>query len=459
MLRTKRHDAEKLITRYAGRDASAAYNEVHSLSLIQVKLNATKHIGPLDPSSTTSQLVAKDVAEVSKLPGDEAPKLEEIINLDDFERSAKITLSKKGWAFINGGTNDNITRDANNTLLRRIWLRPTILRNVKSVDTRSHLFGCNLSIPIFISPTGGAKMGGAEGELTLAKSAAAQGVVHCFATPSSYPHNEILDVTPKQAFFQLYVNKDRKASETAIRQADATGKIKAIFVTVDVPVVPKRDEDERVKAESTQVTLNDGAGTKRDKKEAGLARQSSNFIDSGFNWEDIKWLRSITNKPIVIKGIQRASDARLAYEYGADGIIVSNHGGRAADTAPPAILTLLELHKDCPEVFEKMEVLIDGGFHRGGDVVKAICLGASALGIGRSFLYALQFGQEGVEQAIEILRDEIETTMRLCGMTNLVRDASPDFVNTSGIDHLVPSWTHPYAVKHNKIVNSAKARL
>lgn len=120
-----------------------------------------------------------------------------------------------------------------------------------------------------------------------------------------------------------------------------------------------------------------------------------------FSWAHLAWLRSITRTPSVVKGIYRAADARIAMEMGCEGIILSNHGGRAADISPPSILTLLEIQRNYPEVFAKVEVLIDGGFRRGSDVVKAICLGASAVGFGRSFLYALGYGQEGVEHAVE----------------------------------------------------------
>ncbi|KAF4446084.1 putative CYB2-lactate dehydrogenase cytochrome b2 [Fusarium austroafricanum] len=355
------------------------------------------------------------------------PELDEIINLNDFERVAENSLANKPWAVIHTGSNDNITRDANNTFLNRIWLRPQVMIKVGHINTRQSLFGCDFPFPIYIAPTGGSKLGGSEGELTLARAAAKTGIVQCFATPSSYPHLEILEATEKQAFFQLYVNKDRSKSEAAIREAIATGKIKALFVTVDVPVISKREEDERVTS-----------GQTRDKKGAGFARLASSFIDPNVCWEDIKWLRSILGDiPIVVKGIQRASDAQMALAAGCDGIVISNHGGRAADGAAPSILTLLELNKVCPEVFKGMKVLIDGGFRRGSDVVKAICLGASAVGFGRPFLYSLGYGQEGVEHAINIIKDEIETAMRLCGITDLMRDAHPGYVNTRDLDHLV----------------------
>lgn len=387
----------------------------------------------------------------------EKSSLGDIINLFDFELIAQRSLSEKSWAVISGGSNDNITREANLSLLRRILLRPKILRNVHTVRTKTRLFGCDLELPIYIAPMGGAKHGGPEGELAMARGAATSGIIHCISTPTSFLHEEILDVTPKHAFFQLYVNKERHKSEEAILNVTNTKKIKAIFVTVDLPVVSKREADERIKPE--------GSDGKKDRRGGGFARQASSFIDSAFSWEDLQWLRSITDLPIVVKGIQRASDAVIAMQTGCNGIVLSNHGGRAADTAPPGILTLLELHKNCPEVLARMEILVDGGFRRGSDVVKAICLGASAVGIGRPFMYALQYGAEGIEHAVEskywfssiwnsslltrgsVIKDEIETAMRLCGITDLMRDAHPDYVNTAAIDHLVPGIKHSYTQK------------
>jgi len=125
------------------------------------------------------------------------------------------------------------------------------------------------------------------------------------------------------------------------------------------------------------------------------------YIDQALTWEDLKWIRSLTHLPIVLKGITGAEDAKLAMEHGVDGILLSNHGGRNLDFAPPAILLLLEMHKNCPEVFDRMEVYVDGGIRRGGDILKALCLGAKAVGIGRTFLYSLNYGSEGAEHLIE----------------------------------------------------------
>ncbi|KAJ3546810.1 hypothetical protein NM208_g1820 [Fusarium decemcellulare] len=435
----------EIIYQHAGTDASSAYNEAHGPSLIRKSLDVKFQVGTLDPATVPEEPVRQGPQTKDRR---DKPDLDSIINLDDFQDAAAKALSEKAMAYISSGSNDNDTRDANRSILRRILLRPRVLRDVSKVTAKTTLFGCDLDLPVYISPTGAAKTGGAEGELTLARGAAAGGILHCFATPSSYPYDEIIDHTPKQAMFQLYVNKDREKSEAAIRQMDASGKIKAIMVTVDVPVVPKREADERIRSNETLAVAGIKVEVKGgDKKGAGFARQAASFIDPSIDWGIVTWLRGLTSLPILVKGIQTARDARVAHRSGCDGIVISNHGGRAADHVPPAILILLELQKNCPEVLESMEVLIDGGFRRGADVVKAVCLGASAVGIGRSFLYSLSYGQQGVEHAISILRDEIETAMRLCGMTDLTRDAHPDLLNTLEVDHLVPTDQHPYARK------------
>ncbi|PVI02988.1 mitochondrial cytochrome b2-like protein [Periconia macrospinosa] len=437
-----------VIRRYAGRDATKVYGEVHSPNLVQMTLHPSEVIGEIDDSTITFDAHQSTATKTTSSTQAEMPSLDNIINLYDLEDVASKHLSQKAWAYINGASNDNITRDENQALMRRIWFRPSVMRDVSSVGTRAKLLGTDLECPIFICPTGAVRMAGNEGEIALAKAAATMGIIQCIATASSYPLEEILDATPERAFFQLYVNKDRQKSEALIKQINESGKVRALFITVDVPVISKREADERVKPDVVIDTANiktHKGGS--DKKGAGMTRQNSGFIDSALSWNDIEWLRGHTKLPIVVKGIQSWRDAKMAVQYGCQGIVVSNHGGRAADTAQPAILTLLELQKNCPEVFSALEVLIDGGFRRGSDVVKAICLGASGVGIGRPMLYAVQYGQVGVEHAIQILREEIETAMQLCGMTDLIRDSSPDYVNTCQIDHLVPSKRHSYLRK------------
>lgn len=218
---------------------------------------------------------------------------------------------------------------------------------------------------------------------------------------SSHPLEEILQAAPDHPFlFQLYMNKDRKAAEEVIRNAAKLG-LKAIFLTVDAAGRGKRESDERIKIDEVIINPATQERIQTDKKGGGLTRRMGSYIDQSMTWEDIKWIRSLTDVPLVLKGIMTAADAKLAMQYKVDGIVLSNHGGRNLDYSPPSILLLLELHKQCPEIFDRIEVYVDGGIRRGGDIVKALCLGAKAVGIGRSFLYSLIYGTEGAEHLVE----------------------------------------------------------
>jgi L-lactate dehydrogenase (cytochrome) len=160
----------------------------------------------------------------------------------------------------------------------------------------------------------------------------------------------------------------------------------------------KREADEKA-AQATKIrSAISGGESSKDKKGSGLGRLMAQYIDKAVTWEDLAWIREAANGvPIVLKGVQTADDVVKAVEYGVDGVLLSNHGGRSLDGSQASILVLLELREHCPEVFDKLEVYVDGGFERGSDIIKAIALGATAVGIGRPFLYSLVYGQEGVE--------------------------------------------------------------
>jgi L-lactate dehydrogenase (cytochrome) len=248
-------------------------------------------------------------------------------------------------------------------------------------------------------------------------------------------------------FFQLYVDKNRSKSEALLRRAGELG-VSGLILTVDAPVPGKREADERVRvADNSVASPMTGASAQNDAKGGALGRVMGKYIDPAVSWRDISWLRRHLppGTPVILKGIQTAADARLAVEAGVDVIMVSNHGGRSLDTAPATILVLLELQKCCPEVFDKVEVWIDGGVMRGTDVLKALCLGARAVGIGRGMLYGLNYGEDGVKRYVEILNDELETTMKMCGVTSLDQ-VHPGLLNTLAVDHLIPTLDdHPYA--------------
>ena len=340
---------------------------------------------------------------------DEQAPLMTLVNLDDFEKSFAKSGAAKANAYISSASNDLLTLEANKKFWQKLWFRPRVMRNVSTVNTKMKMLGSETSMPVFICPMGVAKVAGEEGETALAAGAAKTGIVHCTSVTASYNTEDILASTAKTYpfFFQLYVDKERHKSEALLARIQTMDQIKALFVTVDLAVVSKREADERLRSEQVLTSMYSGSGElKPDAKGGGLARTTGGFIDSALSWDDIPWLRKHWSKPIVVKGIQSAADARMAAQMGCAGIVVSNHGGRALDNAPATILILLELRRDCPEVFDQMEVFVDGGIRRGSDILKAVCLGARGVGVGRPFQCAVAYGTAGVETVGESeLRD------------------------------------------------------
>lgn len=442
----------EIILEYAGQDSSKAYNEVHGPSLVSKSLPPDALKGKLDESTITEEWKKTQVADKEHTSKPEGkPDLASILNTYDFESAAQNSLSAKTWAFQSGAANDNLTHHANLNFFQRIFFRPRVMVGVANPDTSSVVCGQKFSIPIFSSPAALAKLVHPDGELALFRGAHSRGTTIIGCNNASYSFPEIraaVEDATYPLFYQLYVNKDRKATEKLMKEV---GKLNptGLMVTVDLPVVGKREADERVQLDAGYKAGKHLAvqSVQGDKKGSGLARSTGSFIDPALSWSDIAWLKSLTDAPLFLKGIQSAADARKALEYGCAGIYISNHGGRAADTAQPSILTLLEIQANCPEVLEQMEVFIDGGVRRGSDILKAICLGASAVCLGRPFLYAVGYGEDGVGHLIDILKDELETAMQQVGITSLSQ-AHPGLLNTTEIDKYVYRGdTHPYARK------------
>ena len=351
------------------------------------------------------------------------PPLEAILNTHDFEDVAANTISPKAWAFYSSAATDLVSHRLNTEIYSRIMLRPRVLRPVQDVDCSSSILGISSSLPIFVAPAAMAGLAHPDGELAIARGAKAEGLLQTISTNASYPLNEIVgSVSSKESphpwFLQLYVNRDRPKTEELLIHAVKLG-VRAIFLTVDCPVAGKREADERLAHDTSLKAPISGGGSQSsfDAKGGGLARKMGLYIDPNLQWTDIPWIAECLLRgqelagqvgknriPIVIKGIQTAADTRRALdclESGVRGVFLSNHGGRSLDTSPPGILTLLECWKVCPEVFGKLEIYVDGGIRRGTDVVKAVALGAKAVGLGRPFLYSLSYGEEGVRRLVD----------------------------------------------------------
>ncbi|KAK3325675.1 FMN-dependent dehydrogenase [Apodospora peruviana] len=456
-----------ILLRYAGRDATSAYNRVHSPSLIKTKLALSKHVGRLDDIHTTVAL-SSPTTPTSPSPPTSAsttiPPLGTLFSFHDFAAAAAISFPAKTYAFVSSAATDLHTHRANSSAYSSIGLRPRVLCDVSSVSTNTSVLGHGVSSPVFCAPTSLGKTVHPDGEKALGRACKELGIAQVVSTSASFSLDEIMEaittaegggggggVSEQPVFFQLYVDKDRSKSEALLRRAGELG-IKGLFLTVDAPVPGKREADERVQADEDITNPMTGERAVNDKRGGGLGRITGKFLDSSVSWEDLKWLRGCLPKgvPIILKGIQTAMDALKAMEAGVEGIVVSNHGGRSLDTAPATVLVLLELQRCCPEVFDRMEVFVDGGITRGTDVFKALCLGARGVGVGRGMLYALGgYGEEGVKRFVEILNDELETTMKMCGITSLDQ-VHPGLLNTGAVDHLIPRVAseeggHPYA--------------
>lgn len=315
------------------------FDEVHAPGILEENLATEKFKGYLEEASSdvppkgTVREAREQQSEAQQEQADSAlPALHTLISAGDFHEVASRALSPKTWAFYSSAATDLITHHQNKALLRRIMIQPRILRDVRRVDFARTILGHRSDAPFFISPAAMARLAHPDGELALARAAAAERVIQCISNNASYPLGHIVaSGDPGQPFFfQLYVNAERDKTTELLRKARDLG-IKAIFVTVDAPVPGKREADERIAAGAIQSAIS-GATSANDKKGGGLGRLMAQYIDKSLTWGDLAWIKETSGLPIVLKGVQNVADARKAADYGVDGILLSNHGGRSLDT-------------------------------------------------------------------------------------------------------------------------------
>lgn len=320
-----------------------------------------------------------------------------------------------------GAAGDELTAAENRAAFRRIHLEPRVLVDVSRTDTSLTLFGRRHPHPILLAPTGYHKLFHAEGEAATVRGAnlaEATLITAAFAT-TSIEHMAALARQP--LWFQLYIHRDRGVTRGLVERTLASGT-EAICVTVDVPSNGPRDRELRAGfvlppgVERINLTALEGGVAASPDRPFGRSIYSALRSPSA-TWADLEWLRSWIKAPLLVKGILHPDDAERAVTCGCDGVIVSNHGGRTIDTVPP---TLDVLPKIADRVGGRTTLLLDGGVRRGTDVFKAVALGASAVCIGRPYLYGLAVGGEfGIARVLEILRAELEMTMCLVGCPEL----------------------------------------
>jgi L-lactate dehydrogenase (cytochrome) len=376
-----------------------------------------------------------------------------VVNIADLRRIAKRRLPRAVFDYIDGGADAEITLRENSRAFDDITLRPRCAVATPVCDLSTTVLGTKLALPFLLAPVGSSRMFYPHGEELAARAAGEAGTTYILSTLSGTLLEDVRKATSGPCWYQLYLAGGRDASLSAIARAKANG-FSALVVTIDTPVAGNRERDVRNGTKEltsgapltmlpfigqflarprwlaaflldgglmkfVNVILKDGPMPYAD---VGAALEQSIV-----SWADFQWIRDAWQGPIVVKGVHTADEARQSIDHGANAVIVSNHGGRQLDGVAPTLRVLPEV---LAVVNEQAEVLLDGGIRRGSDVVKALCIGARAVLIGRAHAYALGAGGgAGVARSIDILRSDIVRTMKLLGCAS-VRDLDRSFIQT-----------------------------
>lgn len=353
----------------------------------------------------------------------------------DLRRIGRRRTPRAAFDYVDGAAEAEITLRRSREVYRRVEFLPNVLRDVAEVDTATTILGEPSTLPLALSPTGFTRMMHAEGEKAVAGAADAAGIPYALSSLGTTSVEDLADAAPGlNRWFQLYVWRDRAFSQDLIERARAA-EYSALVLTVDVPVAGRRLRDIynglTIPPNLTVKTLVDGALhpawwwdlltteplTFASLTSSGgtVAELVDRIFDPGVGFDDLAWLKEAWGGPVIVKGIQNIADAVAAVERGADGLVVSNHGGRQLDRAP----TTLEVLPDIVDaVGERAEVYVDGGILSGADIAAAVAMGARAAMVGRAYLYGLMAGgRQGVDRALEILRSEYVRTLQLLGVT------------------------------------------
>jgi isopentenyl diphosphate isomerase/L-lactate dehydrogenase-like FMN-dependent dehydrogenase len=367
-----------------------------------------------------------------------------VVSIDDLRKMAKRRLPRVVFDYLDGGADSEITLRENCRIFDDISFRPRWAVAVPQCDIRTRVLSFDLSFPAILAPVGYSRMMHRGGEVAAAAAAGEAGTIYTLSTISGHPLENVRAATKGPAWYQLYLVGGRAVAEHSIDRAKKAG-FNALVVTIDTPVAGLRERDSR---NGMKELLGGSLFSKLPFVAQFFARPrwfASFLMDSGtpplanivipgqgpmplidvgaalasavVTWEDFRWLRELWPGPIIAKGVLSADDARRAVDHGAAAIVVSNHGGRQLDTVSPTLRVLPEI---VAAVGGQTEILLDGGIRRGSDIVKAICLGARAVLVGRAYAYGLgAAGKPGVSRAIQILRDGVDRTLRLLGCSSI----------------------------------------
>ena len=353
----------------------------------------------------------------------------EAINVLEFEAAARKALPPAHFGYMATGVDSDATLKANREGFSHYNLRPRRLVDVTRADLSTELFGVKWETPIVIAPVGSQKAFHPEGEIAVAKAAQSKRTLQVLSTVATSSVEDVTSARGAPIWYQLYPTNKWEVTQKLVKRAEAAG-CPVLVVTVDLPAGRNTETQELFRRMDTRQCTNCHAGVpgstyKRKPMFDGIDTSGMGTYSPALTWESVHRLKDFTSMKIVLKGIETREDASLCLENGVDGIIVSNHGGRAEESGRATIDCLPEVVK---AVEGKIPVLVDGGFRRGTDIFKALALGARAILIGRPYLWGLSaFGQPGVERVLDILRRELDLVMRQCGARSL-KEITPAFI-------------------------------
>lgn len=366
-------------------------------------------------------------------------RLGSIASVDDFRRVARRRLPGGVFDYIDGGAEDELTLAANAAAFRSVRFVPRVLRGLTSISTETSILGRRVPLPLVLAPTGFTRIADPEGELAVARAARRAGLPYALSTVSTRSIEEVRSVSDGALWFQVYAWRDRGLVGEMIERVAAAG-YEALLLTVDAATFGRRERDVRrgftlppsigprtfvdgalhpewtwrfVRSEPIRFANVAGRSVGDGSTPVDLADYINSQCDPSLSWEYLDWIRSRWSGPIVVKGIQSVADAVIAADLGAEGIVLSNHGGRQLDGSP-ATLSLVAPTADA--VGGRTQILVDGGVRRGSDIVKAVAMGADAVMIGRAYLYALgAAGERGVDRVLQDFAIGARRTMSLIG--------------------------------------------
>ncbi|MFE2294414.1 alpha-hydroxy acid oxidase [Streptomyces sp. NPDC059452] len=351
-----------------------------------------------------------------------ARELSGLLTLTDFEDAARSVLDAASWAYVAGGADTQLTVRANTDAFDQVWLRPRALGGSGAKpDTSVTLLGQRLALPVLLAPTSPQRLLHEDAEIATARAAESAGTVSIVSTDSHHVFADVTGSVGSDSWFQLYAYRSRDDVAATIALAEEAGAT-ALVVTVDASYAARRISTRRA---GFRTPAHVDFGNLRSLGVlTGEIPEGARIDRLPLTWDDLEWIRSRTNLPIVVKGVLRAEDAERCVGLGVEGVIVSNHGGRQLDGAVPSLIALEQV---AAAISDRALVLLDGGVRSGVHVVKALALGADAVCIGRPYLWGLGLaGQQGVEAVLDLLRSEIEDTLLQLGADS-VADIDADF--------------------------------